>query len=158
MRQFAVMPALICAALALGVPAWADEPPYGQTILLEQAKKAAAAAEAEAKKNGWRMAIAIVEPNGALVYFQKMEDTQYASPEIAQDKARSAAMYRRPTKVFNDALAKGVTYVTTLRGMQGAQGGVPIVIGGKIAGAIGVSGGTGEQDNVVATAGAESLK
>ena len=158
MRQLAVKSVMLCVALTFGAPAFADEPPYGPTVTLEQAKKAGAAAEAEAKKNGWRMAIAVVEPNGTLVYFQKMEDTQYASPDIAQDKARSAAMYRRPTKVFNEALAKGVNYVTTLRGMQGAQGGVPIVVRGKIVGAIGASGGTGEQDNVVATAGAELLK
>lgn len=160
MRQFAVTSVMLCAALVLSAPAFAEggPPPYGAAIELDMAKKVATAATAEAKKNGWRMAVAIVEPNGTLVYYEKMDDTQYASPDIAQDKARSAAMFRRPTKAFNDAMAKGAHYVTTLRGMQGAEGGVPLVAGGKIVGAIGVSGGSGEQDGMTAKAGATVLE
>jgi uncharacterized protein GlcG (DUF336 family) len=153
---------MLCAALAFGAPAIAEAPPgpppYGAAISLDMAKKAVAAAHEEAKKNGWRMAIAVVEPTGTLVYYEKMDDTQYASPEIAQDKARSAAIFRRPTKAFNEAMAKGENYVLTLRGSIAAEGGVPILAGGKIVGAIGVSGGTGQQDGVVAKAGLDAIK
>ena len=161
MRQLAVTTVMLCAALVLGTPARAEGPPaYGTPINLDAAKKVAAAAHEEAKKNGWRDAIAIVEPSGALVYLEKMDDTQYASADVAMDKARSAALYRRSTKAFGEGLTKGAatTYLMTLRGMQGAEGGAPILVGGKIVGAIGVSGGSGEQDGVVATAGINALK
>jgi uncharacterized protein GlcG (DUF336 family) len=132
--------------------------PIGAPITLDQARKIAAAAEAEARKRNWKMAIAIVEPTGELIYFGKMDDTQYASVRIAQSKARSAAIFRRPTKVFFDAMESGHPYVATLDGMSGAEGGVPIVEGGKLIGAIGVSGGAGSQDGVVAKAGADTVK
>jgi uncharacterized protein GlcG (DUF336 family) len=155
---------MLCAALVLGAPAGGEAPPeapaYGTPITLDVANKVAAAAHEEAKKNGFRDAIAIVEPSGALVYLEKMDDTQYAGPDVAIDKARSTVLYRRSTKVFNEGLGKGAPtiYLMTLRGMQGAEGGVPIMSGGKIIGAIGVSGGTGPQDGQVATAGANAVK
>jgi uncharacterized protein GlcG (DUF336 family) len=127
-------------------------------ITLEQAKRAAAAAEAEAKKNNWTMAIAIAEPSGALVYFQKMDNTQYGSIKIAQTKAQTAALFRRPTKMFTDALADGHLFFLTFEGLSAAPGGLPIVAGGKLIGAIGVSGGSGHQDDVAAKAGADAIK
>lgn len=169
MRKFAV------AALALGAavmiagathaqPAPVAPPPsppsdYGTPVTTEQAKTAAAAAVAEAKKNGWKMAIAVVEPTGDLVYFEKIDGTQYASVTIAQHKARAAATFRRPTKSFEDRIAGGGAGVTalTLDGVIASEGGVPIVVGGKIIGAIGASGGTGAQDGQTATAGAHAL-
>lgn len=132
--------------------------PHGMPITLEQAKRAAAAAEAEAKKNNWTMAIAIAEPSGALVYFQKMDNTQYGSIKIAQTKAQTAALFRRPTKMFTDALADGHLFFLTFEGLSAAPGGLPIVAGGKLIGAIGVSGGSGHQDDVAAKAGADAIK
>jgi uncharacterized protein GlcG (DUF336 family) len=118
----------------------------------------AAAAEAEAKKNSWSMAVAIVEPSGALVYFSKMDGTQYGSINVALDKATSAALYRRPTAAFNAGLKAGNTYLMQLRGANAVPGGLPIVVGGKLVGAIGTSGGSGEQDVQVSTAGVNALK
>ena len=134
--------------------------PYGMPIALETAKKIVAASVAEARKNNWGMAVAIADPAGNLVAFERIDETQTGSIKIAIGKARSAAQFRRPTKVFQDLLAKGDNF-TYLLGREGAvpvQGGIPIVIGGKIVGAVGVSGGTGEQDSVVAQAGLDALK
>ena len=135
--------------------------PYGETIKLADAKKVAEAAMAEATKRGWPMCIAVVSPSGDLVYFEKMDDCQYASVEISQSKAKAAAVYRRPTVVFERLIAKGqyFAYLPTLgAGFIGSRGGNPIVAGGKIVGAIGVSGGTGAQDDTVSQAGAAALK
>ena len=132
--------------------------PYGTPIALENAKKVSDAAMAEAKKRNWKMAIAIVEPSGDLIYFQKMDGTMFASIKVSQGKARSAAIYRRPTKAFFDAMESGHPYVVTLEGMVGSEGGIPLVEGGKIIGAIGVSGGSGPQDGVIAKAGADTVK
>ena len=126
-------------------------------ISLEQAKRVAAAAEAEASRNGWPMAVAIAEPNGALVYFLKMDNTQYASVRLAEAKARTSALYRRPTKMFTDALANGHLFFLTFEGLCAAPGGLPLVADGKLIGAIGVSGGSGHQDDIVAAAGVASL-
>ena len=134
--------------------------PYGEPIKLDQAKKAAAAALAESTKRGWAMCIAVVSPSGDLVYFEKMDDCQYASVTIAQHKARTAARYRRPTLVFERLLGKGAffSYLPTLDDAIMSRGGNPIVVGGKIIGAIGVSGGTGTQDDVISQAGVAALK
>jgi uncharacterized protein GlcG (DUF336 family) len=142
------------------VPEKATYMPYGPTITLDQAKKAADAALADATKRGWPMCIAVVGPSGDLVYFVKMDDCQYASISIAQHKARAAAPFRRPTVNFERLLGKGpfFSYLTTLDGMIGSRGGNPIVVNGKIIGAIGVSGGTGSQDDVISQAGAASMK
>jgi glc operon protein GlcG len=134
--------------------------PYGQPISLEDAKKAAAPALAEAAKNKWTMAVAIVGPAGNLIYYEKMDNTQLGSAEVAIDKARSAALFKRPTKAFQDALAAGGDGLRML-GLKGAvplEGGIPLVMDGKIVGAIGVSGGTSAQDGQCAKAGAETVK
>ena len=131
--------------------------PHGMPIALDMARQVAAGAEAEAKKNGWCMAIAVAEPSGALVYFLKMDDTQYASVKLAIAKAETAAKYRRPTKMFTDILAAGHQFFLTFEGLCAAPGGLPLVADGKLIGAIGVSGGSGTQDEVVAEAGVAAL-
>jgi uncharacterized protein GlcG (DUF336 family) len=152
------------AALFIGTAAWSQQPPtpplpptipYGTPITLEQAKKAADAAEAEARKRNMNMAIAVVEPSGDLVYFRKMDGTQYASIKIAQDKAISAATFRRSSKEFSDRVAKGDLSPMSLRGAVASAGGIPILVNGKIIGAIGVSGGA---DDPIAQAGADAVK
>jgi glc operon protein GlcG len=134
--------------------------PYGATISLENARKVAAPALAEAAKNNWTVAVAIVDPSGNLVYYEKMDNTQLGSANVAIDKARSAALFKRPTKALQDALAAGGDGLRILR-IQGAvpvEGGIPLVMEGKIIGAIGVSGGTTAQDGQCAKAGAETVK
>lgn len=134
--------------------------PYGAPINLENAKKAAAAAVAEARKNNWTMAVAVTDPSGDLIYFEKMDGTQTGSVNVAIGKARSAALYKRPTKVWQDIVAGGGAGLRIL-GLEGAVpigGGVPLVMDGKIVGAIGLSGGTADQDDQCARAGAAALK
>ena len=134
--------------------------PYGPPISVENAKKAAAAALAEAVKNHWNMAVAVVDPNGTLVYYEKMDNTQIGSANVAVDKARSAALFKRPTKAFQDALAGSPAGIRIL-GLQGAvpvEGGVPILADGKIIGAIGLSGANSDQDGQCAQAGAATIK
>jgi glc operon protein GlcG len=133
---------------------------YGPSITLEIAKKTTAAAIVFARENKWDMAVAIVDTAGILVYFEKMDDTQAGSVVIAQAKARSAALFKRPTKAFQDTLATGGDGLRVL-GLEGAvpvEGGVPLFIDGKIAGAIGVSGGTSSQDGQCAQAGVAAAK
>jgi glc operon protein GlcG len=133
--------------------------PYGAPIGLDDAKKAAVAAVEEVKKIGAAPnAIAIVDHGGFLIYFERMDNTQLGSVEIAIDKARSAALFRRPSKVFEDALAGGRNAILALRGATPLEGGLPLVSGGKIIGAIGASGGTAQQDGQVAKAGADTIK
>lgn len=146
-------------AFAAGI-ASAQIPQYGPNVTLEQAKKILVAAEAEAKKNSWPMAIAVVDTTGGLVAFVKMEGTQNASVLVSQDKASSSAIYRRPSKAFQDVLAKGGEglRVLNLRGASTVEGGVPLYVDGKIIGAVGVSGAASDQDGIVAKAGAEALK
>jgi uncharacterized protein GlcG (DUF336 family) len=134
--------------------------PYGMNVSVDVAKKASAAAIAEARKNSWFMAIAVTDTAGNLVYFERMDNTQTGSLNIAIGKSRSAALFRRPTKVFQDLVAKGseFTYLLGLEGAVVVQGGIPIVQDGRIVGAIGVSGGTGPQDVQVAEAGLAGLK
>ena len=135
--------------------------PYGETINLATAKKVADAAVAEATKRGWDMCVAVVGPSGDLVYFEKMDGCQFASIRISQAKARAAARFRRPTLVFERLMGKGefFAYLPTLGGsFTGSRGGNPLVIGGKIIGAIGASNGTGSQDDTISLAGAAALK
>jgi glc operon protein GlcG len=156
-RLLATLTILLCAA---GARAQQMPNPYGAPISLENAKKAAAAAIAEARKNNWTMALAVVDPSGTLVYYEKLDNTQIGSAQVAINKARSAALFKRPTKSFEDQLAKGGDGLRTL-GLEGAvpvEGGVPIVIEGKIVGAIGMSGGTSAQDAQCAQVGADALK
>ena len=136
--------------------AQAGEPPrpeYGPDITVEAAKKIAAATVAECQTNKWNVAVAVVNTHGSLVYYERMNNTQSASAKIAVDKASAAAMYRRPTRAFVDAIAKGGPAVMTLPGVVASPGGVPIFSGGKIIGAVGVSGVTGDQDEQCAKAG-----
>ena len=152
---------LTLAALALTAIALAQAiVPYGTAINADAAKKIAAAAVAEARKNNWAMAVAVVDPAGYLVYFERMPDTQLGSVEVAQEKAKSAALFRRPTKVFQDAVAGGGVGLRML-GLKGAvpvEGGIPIIVDGKIIGAVGASGGTSDQDGKTAEAGAAAMK
>ncbi len=134
--------------------------PYGLSIGVDNAKKVAAAAVAEAKKNNWTMAVSIVDTAGNLVYFEKMDGTQVGSVNVSMEKARTAALFKRPTKTFQDTVAGGGEGLRIL-GLPGAvpvEGGIPIVSEGKIVGAIGVSGGTSAQDGTAAQAGASILK
>jgi glc operon protein GlcG len=130
-----------------------ERPPYGPDVNSEQAKKIAAGAVAESKKNGWRMAIAIVDNHGFLVYYERMDDTQTSSVQIALDKAKAAAMFRRPTKVFEDGIGKGRVALLGLTGATPIEGGLPIMVGGKVIGGIGVSGANADQDAAAAAAG-----
>jgi uncharacterized protein GlcG (DUF336 family) len=143
------------------VPDTFSPPPYGEPINLQTAKKVAAAAAAEAAKRKWDgFCIAIVGPSGDLVYFEKLDNCQFASITISQHKARTAARYRRPTLVFETLIGKGpyFNYLTTLDDVIASRGGNPLIVGGKVIGAIGVSGGSGSQDDVLSQAGVAGLK
>ena len=165
MRNAILTALAVGAMVAIGALARAQQPAptpplpaataYGAPITLDQARKAAAAAEAEAKKRNMTMAIAVVEPSGDLVYFQRMDGVQYGSIKNAQSKATSAALYGRPTKSFRERVAKGDLSPLALVGAVASDGGVPIVVNGKIIGAIGTSGGA---DDAISQAGADALK
>jgi len=148
--------------LVTGLAAAAQQPPtpYGAPMTLDTAKKAMAAAEAEAKKNNWPVAIAILDTTGSLVMLQKLDNTQTASVEIAIGKAHTALDFRRPTKALQDVVAGGGAGLRLLsvRGAFLLEGGVPVIADGKIVGAVGVSGVTSEQDAQVAMAGAAAAK
>lgn len=170
MRILGLTSLIICGVVFIGTAAFAQPAPppaatpapqpipYGTPITLDQAKAAAAAAVAEAKKNNWYYAVAIVEPTGDLVYFERMDGTQYSSLMTAQNRARSAAQFRRPTKALADRVAQGDLSVMSLAGAVWSEGGVPIVVNGKLIGAIGASGGTQRQDGQVAKAGVDAVK
>jgi uncharacterized protein GlcG (DUF336 family) len=157
---------VVCALLVAGAlmptrtAAQGQPNMYGPNISADQAKSVAAAAVAEAKKNQWTMAVAIVDTAGDLVYFEKMDNTQVGSVDVAIGKARSSARFKRPTKAFQDALAAGGEgwRIVTLEGAVAVEGGLPLIVGGKIVGAIGASGGSSQQDGVTAAAGAGTLK
>lgn len=157
-KYMLVLTFLFCAT---GLQAQVLTPkPYGPPIGVENAKKVAAVAIAEAKKNNWFMAVAIVDPSGTLVYYEKMDDTQTGSAVIAIEKARTSALFKRPSKVFEEWVAGGGSGLRTL-GLTGAMpigGGVPLVADGHIIGAIGVSGDTSDHDGQCAQAGAAILK
>lgn len=151
---------LAVAAACMSYAAFAQVPQYGTSITLEQAKKALIAAEAEAIKNKWPVAMAIVDNAGQLVAYARMDNTQTASVQVSIDKAVSAATYRRSTKVFQDAIAGGGVgvRVLALRGAIPVEGGLVIMQDGKVIGAIGVSGVNSDQDAVVAKAGVDTVK
>ena len=158
-RSAKVLVALALAFCAPGAIPQMMPNPYGPPVSVDDAKKAAAAALAEARKNNWKMAVAVVDPNGDLVYYEKMDNTQLGSSQVSIGKARSAARFKRPTKAFQDALAAGGAGLRIL-GLEGAvpvEGGIPIVVDGKIIGAIGVSGDASNNDAVCAQAGANAL-
>lgn len=152
-------PALAQTALAQTAPAATPTAPaltYGRSITLTEAKTAVAAAEAEARKNGWFMVIAVVEPNGALVLSEKMDGAQYGSNDVARRKAETSASFRRPTAYFQDAV-KGGNLNSMFTGALAIEGGELLIIDGRIVGAIGASGGSGAQDGQVARAGVAAL-
>ena len=134
-----------------------SRPEYGPTINVATAKKIAAGTIAECQKNSWRVAVAVVDNHGALLYFERMENTQYASNDIAIGKARAAATYQRPTRAFAEVINKGGPATATLPGVFASPGGVPIMADGKVIGAVGVSGVTGDQDEQCAIAGAKGM-
>ncbi len=156
LRKFGVV-----SALAVSASAFAQMPnAYGPAVTVDTAKKIAAAAIAEAQKNGWTMAAAVTDTGGNLVYYEKMDATQIGSANVSIGKARSAALFKRPTKAFQDALAAGGEGWRIL-GLEGAvpvEGGLPLLHDGKIVGAVGLSGGTSAQDGLAAKAGADLLK
>jgi uncharacterized protein GlcG (DUF336 family) len=143
------------------IPDAAAPPPYGESINLDTAKKVASAAIAETTKRGWNaFCVAVVNPAGELVYFEKQDNCQNASVTISQHKGRTSARYRRPTLAFENLIGKGpyFSYLTTLDDVIASRGGNVLMVGGKVIGAIGVSGGSGSQDDVVSQAGAAALK
>ncbi len=154
---------LLAFAAAVLVPfarAQAPAPDYGAPISLADAKRAIAAAQAEAVKNKWNVVIAVVDSGGHLVALERLDSTQYGSIAVAQQKAQTAVAFRRPSKVFQDSVAAGGEGLRTLKlpGGLPIEGGLPIVMGGKLVGAIGVSGVTSAQDGQIAAAGAAALK
>jgi len=163
LKSLMVLMVVLCAGYVVGqAPPAASTylTPIGAPVNVETAKKAAAAALAEARKNGWLMVVAVVDPNGTLVYYEKMDNTQLGSAEVAIDKARSAALYKRPTMAFQDAVAGGGAGLRVL-GLKGAvpvEGGLPIIVDGKLVGAIGLSGDASEHDGQCAAAGVSALK
>jgi glc operon protein GlcG len=153
---------LVMLLILCNLSAFAQAPPkaYGPPIGVENAKKIAAGALAEAKKNNWYMAVAVVDPSGTLVYYEKMDNTQTGSATVAIEKARTAAMFKRPTKVFEDAVTGGGAGLRALRvpGVIPVEGGIPLIIDDKIVGAVGVSGDSSDHDGMCAKAAAEGLK
>jgi len=151
-----VLSAVLCAMSALG-----QAPiPYGLSVSVENAKKASAAALEEARKGNWKMAVAVVDTGGVLVYYEKMDNTQIGSADIAIEKARTAVRFKRPSKAFQDLVAGGGVGLRILR-LPGAipfEGGIPLVMDGQIVGAIGVSGDSSDHDGICAQAGAGTLK
>jgi uncharacterized protein GlcG (DUF336 family) len=129
-----------------------------KTLSLAEAMKVSAAAQEEAKKNNWTMAIAIVDDGGNLILLHKMDETQLGSIRVALDKAESSLRFKRPTKAFEDGVAGGRNAILGLTGATPIEGGLPIMSGGKIIGAIGISGGSAAQDGQVAKAGADTVK
>ena len=166
---------MLCAAVATSVASRAQQPPapnpldvvpdkmpfdvpYGAPITLERAQAAIAAAIAESRKHDWKLNIAVVDSGGNLVAFQRMDGAQFASIQIAEHKARTSAAFRRETKAIENAIQQnGAFYVMTLDGVIGSRGGIPLIEGGKLIGAIGCSGGTGSQDEVACKAGAATV-
>ena len=175
MRSMTSLVLVACAAAAISSQAMAQSPapaapaavpekmpfdiPYGLSIGLDHAKQLVAAAEAEAKKHNWKMNIAVVDTNGEPVLFERMEGAQIASGAISIGKARTAARFRRESRLFYNAMETGHNYVTTLDPtLIASPGGFPLVEGGKLIGAIGCSGGTGDQDAATCKAGADLVK
>jgi glc operon protein GlcG len=143
----------ICLMAGIGLAQLADR----KVITLDAAKKMMAAAEAEARKNNWPVAIAIVDEAGNLIAFQKVDDTQAASIDIAIGKARTAARFKRPSKALEEAVAGGRSVLLAIEGITPLEGGIPVTVDGKIIGAVGVSGVTSQQDAQVAQAGINAL-
>ena len=156
-----VLAASLASAQQPAAPAAAPPPPpYGTPISLDHAKKVMAGAEAEANKNKWNVVIAVLDSGGNLVMLHRMDGAQFGSIDVAKEKAYSAVAFRRPTKAFEDALGQGGVNLRVLRlpGASPLEGGLPIVVDGKLIGAVGVSGVQAIQDAQIGRAGIESLK
>jgi glc operon protein GlcG len=151
MRTILVGAALV--ALVVSASAQDKRPDYGTDINAAAAKKIAAGVLAECQKNAWNVAVAVVDNHGFLVYFERMDNTQTASMDIAVGKAKAAATYRRTTRVFTEGINKGGVATVTLPGVFASPGGIPIMVDGKVTGGVGVSGATGDQDEQCAKAG-----
>ena len=151
---------LVFATLACSLRVPAADLAYGAPIPLAEARRVIAAAQTEAMKNKWSVAIAVVDSGGHLVAFERMDTTQYGSIDVAQEKARTAVAFRRPSKAFQDTIAAGGEGMRMLKlpGALPIEGGLPLVIGGKLVGAVGVSGVTSAQDGQIAAAGVAGLK
>jgi glc operon protein GlcG len=183
MRSIVSIALAACAMTVISAPAFAQTPapapatppappsaggtpdavpfdiPYGVSIGLERAKQVMAAAEAEAKKRNWKMVISVVDTNGELVHLSRMEGAQVGSVTVSQGKARTAARYRRESRVFYNVFESGHPYISTIDPtLVASPGGFPLVEGGKVIGAVGCSGGTGDQDAIVCKAGADVVK
>jgi glc operon protein GlcG len=149
----------LAGAIGIGVSAGASAQMLDKkTLSFAEAMKVSAAAQEEAKKNNWTMAVAIVDDGGNLILLHRMDETQLGSIRVAQDKAESALRFKRSTKVFEDGVAGGRNALLGLTGATPIEGGLPIASGGKIIGAIGISGGTAPQDGQVAKAGVDIVK
>ena len=147
----------LMALLPLGAASAQAQTVERRALSLEGARKVAAAAEAEAVKNKWNVVIAVVDAGGHLLYLQRMDGAQYGSIEVAIQKARTSSAFRRPTKVFEDAIAGGRTAILSLDQALALEGGLPITVKGEVLGAIGVSGVTSQQDGQIAKAGTDAL-
>jgi glc operon protein GlcG len=167
MGRLSLVTGVLGAGLLFGTLAHAQQqasspppppPGYGTPITLEQARAAIAAGQAESKKNGWNHVFAVVDGGGTLIAFEKADLASNSSSEIAQAKARTAATFRVPTKAYQDRVSSGETFLLGLPGVVPAAGGVPIIVGGKVIGAIGVSGATPLQDHQAAEAGVAAVK
>jgi uncharacterized protein GlcG (DUF336 family) len=158
MRGRAVSVSVVSVALALFLAGtgW-GEPLQKKSVSLEDARKAAASAVTEARKNKWNMAIAVVDDGGHLIYFERIDETQFGSIDIAIGKARTAASLKRPTKALEDALNGGQYAILSFPNILPREGGLPILADGKVVGAIGVSGGKSSEDAQVAKAGVDAL-
>lgn len=156
---FLLVVSVMIVASSASAQAPAPPPAYGPAIGLEQAKRIMAGAEAEAKKNNWPVVIVILDSGGNLVMLQRLDNAQWGSIDIAREKARSAVALRRPTKVLQDLVAQGGANLRLLTiGYSVLEGGIPIVVDGKIVGSVGVSGVTSQQDAQIAQAGIDALK
>ncbi|HEY3633598.1 MAG TPA: heme-binding protein [Caldimonas sp.] len=176
MRKVIWTSLVACFAALLGMRAEAQTPPapppaggtadgvpfdipYGTPVSLETAKRLIAAVEAESAKHRWKMNIAVVDGNGDLVHFSRMDGAQVGSVHVSQGKARTAARFRRETRVFYNAYETGHAYVSTLDPtLVASPGGIPLIEAGKVIGAIGCSGGTGDQDAAACKAGADLVR
>lgn len=155
-----ILPAVMMMGLSTLTAAAQTPKAYGPSVNVDAAKRIAAVAVAEAQRNHWYMAVAIVDTSGTLIYYEKMDNTQTGSANAAIEKARTSALYKRPTKAFQDMVAGGGAGLRIL-GLPGAvpiEGGVPLILDDKIVGAVGVSGGVSDQDGQCALAAAASLK
>jgi uncharacterized protein GlcG (DUF336 family) len=160
MKTLRFLPVLLLVSFASALGARAADVPYGAPIPLAEARRVLAAAQAEAVKNKWSVAIAVVDSGGHLVAFERMDTTQHGSVDVAQEKARTSVAFRRPSKAFQDTIAAGGDGMRMLKlpGALPIEGGLPLMMGGKIVGAIGVSGVTSAQDGQIAAAGSAVLK